>query len=127
MTILFTAALIVGAFLTFAFILRKIRNSEIKIADSVFWFLFGGSLVLLAVFPRIAFFCADVFAIESPSNFVFLYVIATLVIREFYSTVELSQLRSKVTALVQIEALREIEAHERASESLPEEQRTGKD
>ena len=107
MTGLFTVALVLGAFCTFAFVLRKIRKSEVKIADSTFWFLFAASLVLLAVFPQIAFFFSDLFAIESPANFVFLYVIAALVIREFYSTVELSQLRSKLTALVQAEALRD--------------------
>ena len=47
-----TAVLIVGAVASFAFMLRKIRKSEISIADSTFWFLFSLSLVLLAVFPQ---------------------------------------------------------------------------
>lgn len=116
MTILFKVALIVGALCSFAFILTKIRRAEIKIADSTFWFLFAASLVLLALFPQVAFFFSDLFGIESPANFVFLYVIAALVIREFYSTVELSQLRSKLTALVQAEALRDIEGREQVGE-----------
>lgn len=115
MTILFKVALIVGAFCTFAFVLCKIRKSEVKIADSTFWFLFAASLVLLALFPQIAFFFSDVLAIESPANFVFLYVIAALVIREFFLTVELSQLRSKLTSLVQAEALRDTEVRESES------------
>lgn len=106
MTILLTVALVAGALCAFVFVLRKIRKSEIKIADSTFWFLFAASLVLLAVFPQIAFFFSGLLAIESPANFVFLYVVAVLVIREFYSTVELSQLRGKLTALAQEEALR---------------------
>ena len=48
---------------------------------------------------------ANVFDIESPANFVFVYVIAVLVLREFYTTVEVSQLRAKVRNLVQNEAL----------------------
>lgn len=121
MTILFSMSLIIGAFCTFAFVLRKIRKSEVKIADSTFWFLFALSLVLMAIFPQIVFFFSDVFAIESPANFVFLYVIGALVIREFYSTVELSQLRSKLAALVQAAALREAEAQE--SEASREDRR----
>ncbi|MEA5020596.1 MAG: DUF2304 domain-containing protein [Gordonibacter sp.] len=109
MTLLFRMALVAGALFALAFILRKIRHAEIKISDSTFWFLFAASLVLLALFPEIAFFFSDVFAIQSPANFVFLYVIAALVIREFSSTVELSQMRSKLTALVQAEALRDAE------------------
>lgn len=102
---MYTIVLIIGAICVFAFILRKIRKSEIKIADSTFWFLFALSLVLLAVFPQIASFFSEILDIESPSNFVFLYVIAILLIREFFSTVELAKLRSRVAGLVQEEAL----------------------
>lgn len=105
MSLLFSAMLLVGASLTFWFILRKIRKAEVTIADSTFWFLFALSLVLMGVFQQIPFFFADVFGIESPANFVFVYVIAVLVIREFYTTVEVSQLRAKVRSLVQIHAL----------------------
>lgn len=105
MSLLFSATLLIGALLTFWFVLRKIRKAEVTIADSTFWFLFALSLVLMGVFREIPFFFADTFGIESPANFVFVYVIAVLVIREFYTTVEVSQLRAKVRSLVQTEAL----------------------
>lgn len=112
MSLLFSATLLIGALLTFWLILRKIRKAEVTIADSTFWFLFALSLVLMGVFRQIPFFFASVFDIESPANFVFVYVIAVLVIREFYTTVEVSQLRAKVRNLVQNQAL--AEAQERA-------------
>ena len=59
----------------------------------------------MGVFREIPFFFANVFDVESPANFVFVYVIAVLVLREFYTTVEVSQLRAKVRNLVQNEAL----------------------
>lgn len=105
MSLLFSATLLVGALLTFWLILRKIRKAEVTIADSTFWFLFALSLVLMGVFRQISFFFADLFSIESPANFVFVYVIAVLVIREFYATVEVSQLRAKLRNLVQNQAL----------------------
>lgn len=108
-SIVFRIALIVGALCVFAFVLYKIRRSEIKVADSTFWFLFAASFVLLAIFPQIAFFFADVLGIESPANFVYLYIIAVLVIHSFFQTVELSKLRAKLTSLVQEEALSEAE------------------
>ena len=113
MSLLFSATLLIGALLTFSLILRKIRKAEVTIADSTFWFLFALSLVLMGVFRQIPFFFADLFSIESPANFVFVYVIAVLVIREFYATVEVSQLRAKVRNLVQNQAL--IDAQERAN------------
>lgn len=108
MSLLFSATLLIGALLTFSLILRKIRKAEVTIADSTFWFLFALSLVLMGVFRQIPFFFAELFSIESPANFVFVYVIAVLVIREFYATVEVSQLRAKVRNLVQNQALADV-------------------
>ena len=108
MSLLFSATLLISALLIFWLILRKIRRSEVTIADSTFWFLFALSLVLMGVFRQIPFFFAGVFGIESPANFVFAYVIAVLILREFYSTVEISQLRARVGGLAQKEALRKM-------------------
>lgn len=108
MSLLFSATLLIGALLTFGLILRKIRKAEVTIADSTFWFLFALSLVLMGVFRQIPFFFAELFSIESPANFVFVYVIAVLAIREFYATVEVSQLRAKVRNLVQNQALADV-------------------
>lgn len=108
MSLLFSATLLISALLIFWQILRKIRRSEVTIADSTFWFLFALSLVLMGVFRQIPFFFAGVFGIESPANFVFAYVIAVLILREFYSTVEISQLRARVRGLAQKEALRKM-------------------
>ena len=108
MSLLFSATLLIGALLTFGLILRRIRKAEVTIADSTFWFLFALSLVLMGVFRQIPFFFAELFSIESPANFVFVYVIAVLVIREFYATVEVSQLRAKVRNLVQNQALADV-------------------
>lgn len=108
MSLLFSATLLISALLIFWLILRKIRRSEVVIADSTFWFLFALSLVLMGVFRQIPFFFAGIFGIESPANFVFAYVIAVLILREFYSTVEISQLRARVRGLAQKEALRKM-------------------
>lgn len=114
MTLLFRITLIVCALLVFIYVLRKIRHSEVKIADSTFWFIFALVIVILAVFPHIAFFFSNILGIESPSNCVFLAIIAILLVREFFTTVELSQLRNKVAALAQAEALAELDAIENA-------------
>lgn len=108
MSLLFSATLLISALLIFWLILRKIRRSEVTIADSTFWFLFALSLVLMGVFRQIPFFFVGIFGIESPANFVFAYVIAVLILREFYSTVEISQLRARVRGLAQKEALKKM-------------------
>lgn len=102
-----TVLLVVGAALTLAFVILKVRKSEIKTSDTVFWFLFVACLLVLAVFPQIAYWLADVFDVQSPSNLVFLVIVAILLIREFTASVEIAKLRSKVTYLVQEIALME--------------------
>ena len=102
--------LLVCAVLVLLFIFRKIRKSEFEIADSIFWFMFVGVLVVLAVFPQIAFSLSKSLGFVSPSNFIFLVVIAVLLIRVFSLNAEVAHLRAKVNGLIQEIALRE---HER--------------
>lgn len=109
MSILLRVFLIVCALLVLGFILRRIKKAEIHTADTVFWLLFAASLVLVAAFPRIAFLFSNFLGIESPANFVFLFVIAILFIREFISTIEIAKLREKLHMLTEEVALREHE------------------
>ena len=103
----FRVVLIFGAFVVFLFVLRKLKKTEMSIANSVFWLLFVASLLVFAVFPHIAYFFSDVLGIESPSNFIFLYVIALLLIKCFTLTVETSKLGEKINVLSQEVALKE--------------------
>lgn len=109
MSIAFRILLVAGAVFVLAAMLRKIRRSEVNISDSLFWFFFVLSLIVLAVFPDIALFFAEVLHIESPANLVFLYVIALLLIREFISTAEISRLQSKLITMAQEEALENVD------------------
>lgn len=109
MNLSYRVLLAAGALLILIAMIRKIRKSEVKISDSLFWFFFVVTLIILAIFPGIAYLFSAFLGIESPANLVFLYVIAVLLIREFMTTAELSRLRSKVTALAQEEALDDVD------------------
>lgn len=102
-------ALIVGAILMLAFVLLKIRRSQLKTNDAVFWFLFAGCLVVIAVFPQIVFYAAALIGIQSPVNLVFLIIIAILIIRLLMNSVEISLLRRQLKDLVQQCALKDRE------------------
>lgn len=110
MNVSYRLLLAIAALLILLVMLRKIRKSEVKISDSLFWFFFVITLIILALFPEIAYFLSNLLGIESPANLVFLYVIALLLMREFASTVELSRLRSKLAALAQSSALNSMDA-----------------
>lgn len=113
MSINYRIVLVLGAVIVFIFVLRKLKKTEMSIANSVFWLLFAAALVVAAVFPGVVFFFSNLLGIESPSNFIFLCVIAFLFIRCFTLTVEVSNLKERLDVLAQEVALRDHERHER--------------
>ncbi|OUP10058.1 DUF2304 domain-containing protein [Collinsella sp. An2] len=98
--------LLICAIIVLMFVVRKTKKSQITSGDSIFWLIMSLGFVVLSIFPQIAFSCATFLGIQSPSNFVFLVIIALLLIREFSIQSELSALRTKLTALVQEIAIR---------------------
>lgn len=99
--------LVISAVFVLIFVVRKIRKSQLQVMDAVFWLFFSLSFVLLAVFPQIASALASLLGFQAASNFVFLYVIAVLVVRDFSQTVKLARLRDRFNALLQEVALRD--------------------
>lgn len=108
--------LIVGAILMLAFILNKIRKNQLRTSDAVFWFVLAGCFVVIAIFPQIVFWLSALIGVESPANLVFLIVVAILVIRLLLTSVEIAQLKIKLSNFVQHEALRESRREQPSSE-----------
>ena len=48
------ALLIFFAVVVFYFVIRKLKNAQMQVLDSLFWLLFSISFVLLGIFPEIA-------------------------------------------------------------------------
>lgn len=109
MSLTLLAFLAVGAAAALAFVLVKIRKGQVQTADAVFWFLFAVALVVLAIFPSIAFWCAGVLGIESPANFIFLCVVGVLFIKVLLQSAEIARIKGKLVQLTQEVALCEHE------------------
>lgn len=97
--------LILISILTFVYMVRKIRQSKLEIEYSLFWIGFSVLLLLLSIFPQIAYWCSDLLGVQSPVNFVFLVIIFILIMRNFVSTIQISQLDHRLKNLVQEVAL----------------------
>lgn len=109
MPFMLRVVLIIAAVLTLVWVLRKIRHSQMSIDDGIFWFFFVLFLLLMAIFPQIAYFFAGLLGIESTANFVFLAIVAILLIKEFFASLEIAKLKAKLSQLAQDEALNENE------------------
>lgn len=119
MTTILRIVLIIACFLTCCYALHKIRKAQMQIEDSIFWILFSITLVIISIFPNIAYFLADLLGIGSPVNFVFLTVIFILIFKVFSMSIKMSQLEYKIKNLVQQIAIknRELESRSKKEEN----------
>lgn len=97
---------IVGAVVTFTIVTRRIRRSRMRMEDAIFWVVLSLALVVVALFPGIATALARLLGFQAPSNFVFLAVIAILLVKLFSLSAEVSELKGRVIELAQTLALR---------------------
>ncbi len=91
-----------------------------EIEAALFWVIMALMLVVFAVFPSVADFCARLLGIYATTNFLFLFMIFLLIVKLFGMTVQLSQLESRQRELVQKMALEkrfEEEAEEKKSKA----------
>ena len=92
---------------TFFFIMKKIRSLQVKIDHMIFWILFMLGLIIISIFPGIAFFLSRLFQIETPMYFVFISTIFILLLKVFNLSLQVSKLQHQIQELTQIVALKE--------------------
>ena len=107
MSIAIRICLILGSLATAGFILRRVRKAQVQIEDTIFWFIFSGLLLLLSLFPEIAYYASYLLGFQAPINFVYLFIIFVLMVNQFFMSVRLSQMDNKVRKLAQRVALNE--------------------
>ena len=98
---------IVCALVVLFFVMRRIRKSSLEIADSIFWLLLAAALMVVAVFPQLAYWVSDLLGFESPSNFIFACGIIVLLVRTFTQDQKIAVLKKKLYHMAQRDALRD--------------------
>lgn len=101
MSIYIRVLLIIGAVLMLAFMLKKIRQSKLKIEYIIFWIVFSTLLVIIGIFPQVISWISRVLGFQAPINLVFLLIIFVLIIKLFFNTLQISALENKVDSLAQ--------------------------
>ena len=99
--------LIVGSLLTAFYILRRVRLAKVQIEDTLFWLFFSAVLLILALVPGSAYRAAYLMGFQSPINFVYIVIIFLLLAKQFFMSIRISQLDSKVRILTERVALNE--------------------
>ena len=112
MTLPLRITLFAASLLTFGYMTVKIRDSKMRLEDSLFWFCFSALLLLASIFPQVFFWLSNLVGTMAPSNFVFLFFIFILLIVCFRLSVRLSQLDTKLRELNQQLAIEKLERHQ---------------
>ena len=102
---LIRVCLILGSLFTAFFVLRRVRQAKVQIEDTIFWLLFSGVLLVLAIFPGIAYWASRLLGFQSPINFVYIVVIFLLLVKQFLLSIRISQLDSRLRILTEQVAL----------------------
>lgn len=100
-TSLLRVILFFSAILISLWILIKIGKAKAKVEDSLFWILFSFILIVLSVFPQIAYWLSDVLGVQSPVNFIFLAILFVLILKIFRLSILISKLEDRQQDLIQ--------------------------
>ena len=120
MTPIFRILLIVVSLFTTYYILKRIRQSKLQFEYAIFWILFSGVLIVFSLFPWLVSLFTRMIGMQLPVNFIFLLFIFVLMVKLFFTTIELSSLENKVKDLTQELALEEKERRDEQKKLLEE-------
>ncbi len=96
---------IVVALVLLSIVVVSLRRQRLRERHAVWWLLAGVVALILAVFPPLLEWAADLTGIATPSNLLFFVGIATVTLVSLQQSSELTQLESKTRVLAEEVAL----------------------
>ena len=110
MSVTLRIILIICSVFSFIFCVRRIKQSKLKITNSVMWMLGSLMLILMSIFSYVVEWLSEKLGFIAPVNFVFLIMIAFLLIQSFIDNIRISGLNEKIKDLNHYIALKELES-----------------
>ena len=92
-----------------AMCITKIKKSQLKIENSVTWMLGCIILILMSIFPNVVVWISEKLGFVAPVNFIFLVMIAFLLMQIFIDNIHITSLNEKIKDLDHYIALKEKE------------------
>ena len=108
--------LIISTILFAIFIIVKTSKKKMNYKLTILWLCFSLMIIILAIFPQIITWIAKTIHIETPVNALFLMFIFLLIVIVFYLSAEISKLQTKMTILIQENALLNRKMEEKSKE-----------
>lgn len=113
MTITLRVILLILSVVAFLLCIKKIKQSKLKVMNSVIWMIGSILLILMSIFSNAVEYISNKLGFIAPVNFVFLVIIAFLLVQNFIDNIRISTLNEKIKDLDHYVAL---ENYERKNE-----------
>lgn len=89
------------AILIFVMVLLLVRNQKMKEKYAAFWLVISAVIIVVALFPSLLTWLADVTGVVVPVNLLFLLAIIMLIGVTMHLTLELSKISDEVRTLAE--------------------------
>lgn len=93
--------MVIAAVALFIIIMIGLTKSNLSIKNSIAWFLLPIAFIIVAIFPEPLQSFANWLGFETLANFIFLVVIAILILICFFLTISNSKQQNQITKLIQ--------------------------
>ena len=110
MSLTLQIVLIIASVIVTLYALRKIKKAQLDIDDAFYWIVFSAILLIMSIFPVIPIYLSGLLGIESPANFVFMFMVFVIIMKLFTNSIELSVQKHRLNNLIQKIALMNYEA-----------------
>jgi len=101
MSLLLRIEMILIAIAVIMIVLFSVNRKKMCIQYSLIWIVLSVGLLIVAIFPSIAFFLCDILDIQTPTNLIFLVGILALLMIAFYQTIIISKQSERIKFLIQ--------------------------
>lgn len=93
--------LIVATILSFVVLIKNVKKGKLRTDYALGWILCSLALIIIAIFPQIAYFFANLIGVISTANMVFAAIIFMLIILVYILFNKVSMLEEKQKNLIQ--------------------------
>lgn len=107
MTITLRIILIICSILAFILCITRIKQSKLKVTNSVIWMIGSILLILMSIFSNAIEWISNQLGFMAPVNFVFFILIVFLLIQGFVDNIRICVLSEKIKELNHYIALKE--------------------
>ena len=99
----------IGSVITLVVLFEMLRRHQLREKYAVFWVIVAVLAIIVAIFPRVLFWAAEVTGVEVPSNLLFFLASIVLLVVSIQHSYELGRLEERTRTLAEELALLRME------------------